>query len=292
MLSGCFVALVTPFKKGALDEGGLRRNIRFLLDNKVSGLVPCATTGEAPCLDEDEYERVIQITVQEARGKVRVIPGAGTNSTTKTITLVARARRLGADGCLVVTPYYNRPSQDGLFAHFKAVAETARIPIVIYNVPGRTGVNILPATVRRLAWGSRHIVGIKEASGNLDQVSELVRTTGRDFSVLSGDDSLTLPMLALGARGVISVAGNIVPRAMSEMIALFRAGKAARARAVHARFFPLMKVLFVETNPVPVKTAMKLLGMPAGELRLPLVPMSNVNTRRLREELKRVGLLR
>jgi len=292
MFSGCLVALVTPFRKdGSLDEPGLRKNIGFLLKNKVTGLVPCATTGEAPCLSDEEYKRVIRIALYAGRGRVKIVPGAGTNSTKKTIVLVQRAKRLGVDGCLVVTPYYNRPTQEGLYAHFRAVAEAVSIPIIIYNVPGRTGVNILPKTVRRLAEDCGNIVGIKEASGNLDQVSELIRICGADFAVLSGDDSLTLPMLALGAKGVISVIGNILPKETSEMVEFYLNGKEDKARTIHLKLFPLMKALFMETNPVPLKQAMNLLRMPAGSPRLPLVPMSKENVRALREELDRLRLV-
>ncbi len=292
MFSGCLVALVTPFRRdGALDEPGLKKNIGFLLKNRVTGLVPCATTGEGPCLSDEEYERVVRITVHAGRGKVKIVSGAGTNSTRKTIALVQRAKRLGVDGCLVVTPYYNRPTQEGLYAHFRAVAEAVTIPIIVYNVPGRTGVNILPKTVRRLAEDCENIVGIKEASGNLDQVSELIRTCGPDFGVLSGDDSLTLPMLALGAVGVISVIGNILPKETSEMVECYLNGKEDKARALHLKLFPLTKALFVETNPVPVKQAMNLMGMPAGAPRLPLVPMSKENVRALRDELDRLRLV-
>ncbi len=291
MFGGCFVAVVTPFKRnGSLDEAGLKKNLRFLLKNKVSGLVPCATTGEAPSLSDEEYERVIQITIGEARDKVKIVPGAGTNSTKKTIALVRKAKRLGVTGCLIVTPYYNKPTQEGLYRHFRAVAESVKIPIIIYNVPGRTGVNILPKTVLRLARDCRMIVGIKEASGNLDQITEIVRGCGMGFDVLSGDDSLTFPMLALGAKGVISVIGNIMPAEMEMMVKHYRAGRTEKARSIHLKLFPLMKALFIETNPIPVKKAMVLMGMPAGMPRLPLVPMSKENTILLRKELDRLGM--
>lgn len=292
MFSGCLVAMVTPFRKnGSLDESGLRKNIRFLLQNGVSGLVPCATTGESPSLSEDEYLRVVRITVAEAKGKVKIVVGAGTNSTMKTIALAAKAKKLGADGCLVVTPYYNKPTQEGLYRHFRAVAEEVNIPIIIYNVPGRTGVNILPKTVKRLVSNCRQIVGIKEASGNLDQVSEIVRSCGHGFSILSGDDSLTLPMLSLGAAGVISVIGNITPKEISEMVASYHKGRLSSAQAIHLKLYPLMKALFIETNPIPVKKAMALLKMPAGEPRLPLVTMSKENAGILRRELSLLRLL-
>ncbi|MEO0225988.1 MAG: 4-hydroxy-tetrahydrodipicolinate synthase [candidate division WOR-3 bacterium] len=290
MFTGCYVALVTPFKKdGVLDESGLRKNIKFLLRNKVDGLVPCATTGEAPSLNEDEYERIISITVEEAKGKVKIVPGAGTNSTHKTIALMERAKELGADGCLVVTPYYNKPGQEGLYAHFRAITEAVDIPVIIYNVPGRTGVNILPKTIRRLATDCEKIVGVKEASGSLDQASEIRRSCGPDFDLLSGDDSLTLPMMAIGAQGVISVIANIAPREITQMVNYYLKGNEDKARAIHLRLFSLMKLLFIETNPVPIKKAMEFMKMPAGKPRLPLVEMSKDNAELLKKELTRLG---
>ncbi|MCX7994972.1 MAG: 4-hydroxy-tetrahydrodipicolinate synthase [candidate division WOR-3 bacterium] len=290
MYKGSYVAIVTPFKDDALDESGLRKNLKFLINNGSDGIVACATTGESPVLSDEEYERVINICLEEADGKIPVIAGAGTNSTVKTIKIAQKARKIGANGLLIVTPYYNKPTQQGLYQHYKAVASETDLPIIIYNVPGRTGVNILPQTVARLANDCKNIVGIKEASGNLDQVSELVSLIGEGFDILSGDDSLTLPMLAIGAKGVISVIANIFPRDVSDMCKFFFQGRFEEARKLHIKMFPVIKALFVETNPIPVKKAMELMGMPAGNPRLPLVSMSEDNVAILRKRLIEYGV--
>ncbi len=289
MFKGSYVAVVTPFKQGILDEDGLRKNLRFLLENNSQGIVACATTGESPSLTDDEFKRVIGIAVEECKGKVSVIAGAGTNSTKKTIKLIEMATLAGADAALVVTPYYNKPTQEGLYEHYQEVSRASKIPVIIYNVPGRTGCNILPSTVARLNNDCENIVGIKEASGNLDQVSELVRLCGEDFDILSGDDSLTFPMLALGAKGVISVVANIFPNDMSMMCKSFFDGDIVRARRLHLKLFPVVKALFIETNPIPVKKAMELMGMPAGKPRLPLVEMSEKNVPTLKKALSDYG---
>ncbi|MGB9721663.1 MAG: 4-hydroxy-tetrahydrodipicolinate synthase [bacterium] len=290
MYKGSYVAIVTPFKDDKLDEMGLVKNLRFLTENGSNGIVACATTGESPNLSDEEYERVIKICLEQTGGKIPVIAGAGTNSTTKTIKNVRRAQKLGVNGLLIVTPYYNKPTQQGLYQHYKTVGSETDLPIIIYNVPGRTGVNILPQTVAKLANDCRNIVAIKEASGNLDQVSELVSLLGDGFDILSGDDSLTLPMLAIGAKGVISVIANIFPKDVADMCHFFINGKFEEAKRLHIKMFPVVKALFIEANPIPVKKAMELMGFPAGVPRLPLVPMSEENTAILRKRLIEYGV--
>jgi 4-hydroxy-tetrahydrodipicolinate synthase len=290
MFKGSYPAIVTPFKDTILDESGLRKHITFLIESGSSGIVACGTTGEAPSLNDDEYEKVITIAVEASENNVPVIAGAGTNSTAKTIKLIHKAEACGAQGVLVVTPYYNKPPQEGLYQHYKKVSEESRLPIIVYNVPGRTSCNILPKTVARLAKECKNIVAIKEASGILDQVSEIRRLCGDDFDILSGDDSLTLPMLAIGAKGVISVVANILPRDVAQMCSLFLAGDITQARAIHVKLFPVIKALFIETNPIPVKKAMELMGMHAGAPRLPLVEMSKENTEILKRVLVEYGM--
>jgi 4-hydroxy-tetrahydrodipicolinate synthase len=268
----------------------LRKNIKFLIDKGSAGIVACATKGEAPSLNDEEFEKVIRISVEEAKGKVEVIAGAGTNSTTKTIKLVHKAKKYGAQGALVVTPYYNKPTQQGLYQHYKKISEESEIPIIVYNVPGRTGCNILPKTITRLAKDCKNIVGVKEASGNLDQVTEIQKLCGDKFDILSGDDSLTFPMMAIGAKGVISVVANILPHDMSEMCRLALENNISEARKIHIKMFPVIKALFLETNPIPVKKAMELMGMPAGKPRLPLVEMSKDNTDVLKKVLIEYGV--
>jgi 4-hydroxy-tetrahydrodipicolinate synthase len=290
MFKGSYPAIVTPFKDNYLDENGLRKNIQFLLDNGSSGIVACATTGEAPSLSDDEYEKVIRTAVKVAENKVPVIAGAGTNSTTKTIKLIHKAKDCGAQGALVVTPYYNKPTQEGLYQHYKAVSEETDLPIIVYNVPGRTGCNILPRTVARLAKERRNIVGIKEASGILDQVTEIQNLCGDDFDILSGDDSLTFPMLAIGAKGVISVVANILPRDVASMCSFVLEGNIKAARIIHLKLFPVIKALFIKTNPIPVKKAMELMHMPAGKPRLPLVALNKEDETILRKALIEYGI--
>ncbi|HEC77705.1 MAG TPA: 4-hydroxy-tetrahydrodipicolinate synthase [candidate division WOR-3 bacterium] len=290
MYKGSFVAIVTPFKDNGLDEEGLRKNIRFLVDKGSNGIVACATTGESPSLSEDEFERVIKIALEEVDNRVPVIAGAGTNSTAKTIKLVQKVEKFGAQGALVVAPYYNKPTQEGLYQHFRRVSEASGIPIIVYNVPSRTGCNISPDTVVRLANDCKNIVGLKAASGNLDQVSDVIRQCSEEFDVLSGDDSLTFPMLAIGAKGVISVIANILPNEVALMCRLFFEGNIKEARKIHLKLFPLVKALFIETNPVPVKKAMELMGMPSGKPRLPLVEMSQVNVPILKKKLIEFGV--
>lgn len=291
-LKGIFTAIVTPFKEGSLDEGALRRLIDFQVSSGVDGIVPCGTTGEASTLSYEEHERVIEITVEQVKGRIPVVAGTGSNSTEEAIELTERARKVGADLCLLTTPYYNRPTQEGLYRHFKKIAETVQIPLILYNIPSRTGVNLLPETVARLS-RIPNIVGIKEASGSLTQVVEIWRLTKGDFQILSGDDALFLPMMSVGAKGVISVASNVVPEKMKELFTLFfEQHEVQRAKELNGWLYPLFQALFLETNPIPVKEALYFMGMIERELRLPLCPLSETNRERLKEVLKGYGLLR
>ncbi len=272
MFRGCGTAMVTPFREDlSLDESTLRSLIRRQIEAGIDFLVPCGTTGESPTLTRDEHLRVIEITVQEADGRVPVLAGAGGYNTAEVIELAREIEALGADGLLSVTPYYNKPTQEGLYQHYKAIADSTRLPIILYSVQGRTGINVEPATVRRLS-EIGNIVGIKEASGNIGQMSAILNIVPDDFIVLSGDDAITLPLIALGGRGVISVVSNEIPAEMAELVRLANAGNFDRARTLHRKYLPLMEVNFVESNPVPVKAAMAAMGLLERTYRLPLVP--------------------
>ncbi len=284
MFKGAITALVTPMKDGMVDEEKLRNLVEFQINNGISALVPCGTTGEAATLSYEEHMRVIEIVVEQSNKRVPVIAGTGSNSTHETIYLTEFAKKVGCDAALVVTPYYNKPTQKGLYEHFKAVADAVDIPIVLYNVPGRTSVNMLPDTVIKLS-KIKNIVAVKEASGSLDQVSEIIAGVSPDFDVLSGDDSLTIPMMALGAKGVISVASNIIPKEVSQMVDLWLKGDIAAARDLHLKLFPLFKGIFIETNPIPVKKALYLMGIIENDIRLPLVEMTPEGTEKLRKIL-------
>ncbi|MBW3631771.1 MAG: 4-hydroxy-tetrahydrodipicolinate synthase [Chloroflexi bacterium] len=272
-LSGCYTALITPFRDDQIDEPALSALVQRQIAGGVSGLVPCGTTGEAPTLSALEWDRVVSLVIEAADSRVPVLAGTGSNDTATAIERTRRAAMLGADGALVVTPYYSRPTQEGLYRHFAAITEAVDLPIVLYNVPGRTGVNLLPETTVRLA-KIPGVVGIKEASGSLDQASQIVREANSDFVVLSGDDSLTLPMIGVGATGVISVVSNIVPEAVVSLTSTCLTGNFKSARAIHLALFDLCRAMFVETNPVPVKAAAALLGYCTPEVRLPLAPLS------------------
>jgi len=284
MFQGAITAIITPFRNGRLDGPALRKLVAFQIRNGISGIVPCGTTGESATLSFEEHEKVIQIVIDAARGKVPVIAGTGSNNTKEAVVLTRYARKAGADAALVITPYYNKPTQKGLVAHFKAIAEDVDIPIVLYNVPGRTGVNMTAETVARLA-ELENVVGVKEASGNLTQICEILNSTPDDFCVLSGDDALYFPLLALGARGVISVVSNVAPREMADLYDAFAAGDIAGARKLHYRLWPLMQTLFIETNPIPAKTAVAMMGMIREEFRLPLCGMSDANRKALAKVL-------
>jgi 4-hydroxy-tetrahydrodipicolinate synthase len=290
--TGTYTALVTPFQDGRLDETALERLVKMQIKAGLDGIVPVGTTGESPTLDYDEHIRVIELSVKFAAGKVKVLAGTGGNSTKEAIYLTRRAEDAGADGSLQVAPYYNKPSQEGLVQHFRAIARATRLPIVLYSIPGRCGVEIAVETVRRLARDCDNIVGIKEAGGSADRVSQLCASLGPRFPVLSGDDSLTLPFMAVGACGVISVASNVAPREVSQMVRAFAAGKLRLARNLHARLFPLFKDLFIETNPVPVKAALAMMGLIQEEYRLPLAPMSPKNRSVLQATLRACALLK
>lgn len=289
-LKGCFTALITPLKGGKPDLDALRRLVRVQIRAGISGLVPCGSTGEAATLTEEEYLAVIKTVVGEAGGRAPVVPGVGTNSTARSVEMIRKVEKLGVNGALAIVPYYNKPTQDGMIAHFSAMAGATGLPVILYNIPGRTGVNMLPATTLALRKKFRNIQGIKEASGSLDQVSEIINGAGKDFSVMSGDDALTLPMMSVGARGVISVAGNVAPKEMSRLCELFLRGEVAEAGKLHHRLFGLIKALFIETNPIPVKYAMHLLGGCTPDMRLPLTTLSVKRRRLVKEALIGAGI--
>ncbi len=288
---GSIVALVTPFRNGRVDEAKLRELVEFHVAHGTDGIVPCGTTGESPTLTHDEHKRVVEVVVEAARGRIPVIAGTGSNCTAEAIDLTRHAERAGAQAVLVVNPYYNRPTQEGLYQHFRAVAEATRLPVFVYNIQSRTAVNVETPTLARLARDCRNIVGVKEASGSLDQVSQVVSACGPDFIVLSGDDNLTLPIMAVGGRGVISVIANLVPREVADMTHAALEGDFKRARELHYRLYPLARAAFLETNPIPIKEAMAMVGMLEPELRLPLCRMSEANRDRLRQVLRQHGLL-
>lgn len=287
---GSMVAMVTPFRDGKVDEAKIHDLVEFHVKNGTDTIIPCGTTGESPTLSHDEHKKVVEVTIKAVGGRVPVVAGTGSNSTTEAIDLTEHAKKAGADGVLMVCPYYNKPTQKGLIAHFKAVAEKVDIPIILYNIPGRTGVNMLPETVATLA-ELPTIVAIKEASGSLDQMTDVIHQCGDRITVVSGDDSLTLPLMSVGGKGVISVIANIIPKETAEMTRAALNGDWKRARELNLRMFPLCKAMFYETNPIPVKTAMQLLGRLNGELRLPLSPMSDANRDKLAKAMKAYGLL-
>ncbi len=289
---GTYTAIVTPFKNGTLDESALERLVKAQIKGGVDGIVPVGTTGESPTLDYEEHIRVIELAVEFAHGKIKVLAGTGGNSTSEAIYLTKAAEEAGADGTLQVAPYYNKPSQEGLFQHFHAIARATKMPVVLYSIPGRCGIEIAVDTVNRLAHDSVNIVGIKEAGGNADRVSQLRQVLGPKFTILSGDDSLTLPFMAVGANGVVSVASNVIPREVAHLVDAFAKGKVGLAQRIHAKYYPLFKDLFIETNPVPVKAALAMMGMMAEEYRLPLVAMSGKNRDALRVTMKACGVLK
>jgi 4-hydroxy-tetrahydrodipicolinate synthase len=291
-LKGILTALVTPFKAYGIDEEALKSLIAFQLAEGIDGIVPCGTTGESATLSVEEHERVIELTITHVNGAVPVIAGTGSNSTSETIELTGAAKNLGADGCLLTTPYYNKPTQEGLYRHFRKVAEEVDIPLVLYNIPGRTGINMAPETVARCA-EIPNIVGIKEASGSLVQVAEIFRLTGGKFTILSGDDNLFLPMMSVGAVGVISVLSNVLPARLKDLYRVFLVdGDILKARDINARMMPLFQAMFIETNPIPVKETLYHMGMIEREFRLPLCPLSPANSAYLKGVLKEYGLLR
>jgi 4-hydroxy-tetrahydrodipicolinate synthase len=287
MFSGAFTALVTPFKNGQVDVEALEGMVEFGIKGGVSGLVPCGTTGETPALSEKEDRLVIETVVRVAAGRVAVIAGTGSNSTDMAIKYTKMAEEAGADGSLQVSPYYNKPTQEGLYRHFATIAENTSLPLVLYNIPGRTGVTVSAETTARLA-EVPNIVGTKEATHSMDMASDIRRLCGEEFCILSGDDSLTLPIMSLGGHGVISVASNVAPAAVSEMVGALSNGDWERGRELHYDLLPLFRALFIETNPIPVKAAASLLGLCSDEMRLPMVPLANENLAKLREVMETV----
>ena len=286
--SGSIVALVTPFTNGAVDQRRLRDLVDWHVQSRTDGIVPCGTTGESPTLSHDEHKRVVEVVIQQAAGRVPVIAGTGANSTAEALDLTRHAKGAGADACLVVVPYYNKPTQQGLFEHFTAVADLG-LPVIMYNIPGRTGVNMLPETVARLAQHPT-IVGMKEATGNLEQMTQDIVLCGDQLVYLSGDDTLTLPLMSVGGHGVISVVANIVPKDTSDLCQAFLSGDWKRARELHLRLFPLSQAMFVETNPIPVKTALALMGRIEPEFRLPLCRLAEANLTKLKAALRSYGV--
>jgi len=292
MFSGSIVALVTPFKNGKVDEKKLKSLIEFQIKNGTAGIVPCGTTGESATLSTAEHERVIEITIERVNKRIPVIAGTGSNSTEEAINLTKHAAASGASASLQVSPYYNRPTQKGLYEHFRAIAESVEIPIILYNIASRTGVNIEPETIAKLAKDCKNIVGVKEASGNLEQMSRIKALCPKEFDLISGDDTLTLPVLSIGGSGIISVVANIVPRDVANLVKEFERGNVLKAQGLHYKLFPLVKAMFIETNPIPLKTAMGILGMCEPDVRLPLCEMLPENVEKLKKALKEYGLLK
>ncbi|TFH31226.1 MAG: 4-hydroxy-tetrahydrodipicolinate synthase [Myxococcales bacterium] len=287
---GTHTALVTPFRDGKVDEAALRRIIREQIVAGVDGIVPCGSTGESATLNHAEHERVIAISVEEAAGKVKVMAGTGSNNTAEAISLTSYAKKAGADAALLISPYYNKPTQAGHVAHYRAVADAAGLPIFVYNIPGRTGVNMLPETIAEMA-DHPMIAGVKEASGSLDQVSKIVQLAGARLTVLSGDDSLTLPMMSVGALGVIAVTSNLVPARMAALVRAALSGDFVEARKIHFELLPLLQVLSLETNPIPVKAAMALAGKCSADVRMPLTPLTDANRTKLEATLRAMGII-
>ena len=292
MFIGTYTAIVTPFKNGKIDDAAFERLIEFQIKGGVDGIVPAGTTGESSTLGYQENIDVVARAVKFARGKIKIIAGTGANATAEATYLTRAAEEVGADASLQVAPYYNRPTQEGLYQHFKAVARSTNLPIMLYNIPGRCAVDISVDTVKRLKDSCKNIVAIKESGGSCDRVSQLRAALGHEFVILSGDDSLTLPFMSVGAQGVVSVASNIIPREISQMVKLFRSGKPAAALRIHEKYFPLIKDLFIETNPTPVKAALAMMKFISEESRLPLVPMNPDHRNTLRATMKRCGILK
>jgi 4-hydroxy-tetrahydrodipicolinate synthase len=286
MFSGTFTALVTPFSNGEVDVEALEGMVEFQIQHGVSGLVPCGTTGETPAMSEAEDRLVVETVGRVTNGRIPVIAGTGSNSTDMAIKYTKMAQEVGANGSLQVTPYYNKPTQEGLYRHFAAIAESTELPLILYNIPGRTGVTISAETLARLA-EIPNVVGVKDSTLSMNMVADVVSMCGEEFDVLSGDDPMTLPLVALGGRGVISVASNVAPGAVSDLVKALMEGDWERGRELHYQLLPLFRALFIETNPIPVKTAASLLGLCSDEMRLPLVPMEGENLRVLQETLER-----
>jgi 4-hydroxy-tetrahydrodipicolinate synthase len=291
MFKGAFTAIVTPFKNGQFDEEAYRELVEFQVKGGIHGIVPCGTTGESPTLSHAEHKRVVETCIDQVKKRVPVIAGSGSNSTAESLELTRHAQEAGADAALMITPYYNKPTQEGLYQHYKTVASQTKIPIVVYNVPGRTSVNLLPETMARLA-EIPNIVGLKDATGDLKQGSKTLELCGDKITVFSGDDFTTFPLMCVGGQGVISVVSNVVPADMAGLCTAFFAGDLDRARELHYQMWPLTEAMFYETNPVPVKTALKLMGKITGEIRQPLCPMLEGNENKLRQVMQKYGLIK
>lgn len=292
MFKGSIVAIVTPFKNGKVDYKKLKELVEFHIKNGTNGIVPCGTTGESPTLTNDEHHKVIATCIEASGKRVPILAGTGSNSTQEAIDLTINAQDSGADGALIVSPYYNRPSQEGLYQHFKAIADNVSIPIILYNIAGRTGVNIETDTVARLAHDCKNIIGVKEASGSLDQMQAVKLATPEKFLLLSGDDALTLPLLSIGGVGIISVVANIVPKDVSDLVKTFIKGELKKAREIHFKLLPLIKSMFVETNPTPVKKAMEILGLCSSDVRLPLCQVTKTSEEKIKIALHNYGLVK
>lgn len=289
MIHGSIVAIVTPFKNGKIDEDALKDLIEFQIENGTHGIVPCGTTGESPTLSHEEHEYVIELTVKQVNKRVPVVAGTGSNSTKEALRLTRFAEQMGADAALLVVPYYNKPTQEGLYLHFRQIASQVNIPIILYNIPGRSGVNMRPETIARLARDCRNIIGVKEASGSLTQASKILYLCGMDFILLSGEDAINFPLLAVGARGFITVTANIAPREVADLYNLFQEGEFEKARSLHYKLLPLNEALFIETNPIPVKAALSMMDKIAYEYRYPLCNMSEENYDSLKKALTDYG---
>ena len=289
MFQGLYVAIVTPFKNGKIDEESYAKLIEMHAQAGTDGIVPAGTTGESPTLTPEEHEHLIELTVKLVNKRMKVMAGTGSNSTAEAVEYTVAAEKAGADAALVVNPYYNKPTQKGLYEHFKAVAESVKIPVIVYNIMGRTGVNVSTETMAKLS-KIPNIKGVKEASGDLSQMTDVVRQCGEGFDVLSGDDALTLPLLAVGGKGIVSVVGNIIPKEVRAMVEAFNSGDIKKARELNYKMLPLVKAMFIETNPIPVKAAMEMMGLIDGEIRLPMTKLEGENLKKLKEEMEKYGL--
>jgi 4-hydroxy-tetrahydrodipicolinate synthase len=291
MIHGSIVAIVTPFKNGSIDENTLKDLIEFQIENGTHGIVPCGTTGESPTLSHEEHEYVIELTVKAVKKRIPVVPGTGSNSTEEAIRLTKFAEKVGADAALSIVPYYNKPTQEGLYLHFKRIASEVQIPIILYNVPGRTGVSITPETIARLAKDCENIIGVKEATGSVQLASKILYLCGMDFLVLSGEDAINFPLLTIGGKGFITVTANVAPRDVAELYNSYARGELNQARELHYKLHPLNEAMFIETNPIPVKVALSIMGKVRNEFRLPLCPMAPGNLEKLKLALKEYGLI-
>ncbi|MBI2486147.1 MAG: 4-hydroxy-tetrahydrodipicolinate synthase [Deltaproteobacteria bacterium] len=291
MIHGSIVAIVTPFKNGSIDENALKDLIEFQIENGTHGIVPCGTTGESPTLSHEEHEYVIELTVKAVKKRIPVVPGTGSNSTEEAIRLTKFAGKVGADAALSIVPYYNKPTQEGLYLHFKQIASQVKIPIILYNVPGRTGVSITPETIARLAKDCKNIIGVKEATGSVQLASKILYLCGMDFLVLSGEDAINFPLLTIGGKGFITVTANVAPRDVAELYNSYARGELNQARELHYKLHPLNEAMFIETNPIPVKVALSIMGKVRNEFRLPLCPMAPGNFEKLKIALKEYGLI-